>query len=205
MPKPANKPIIAVDVDDVIVSEAEFVIEYSNKHWGHSLSIDDYRENWSEMWQAGHEEVERRADILHAPGVVQHYRILDDAQDALKRLSNNYKMVILTSRRRIVRDETLAWLADNFEEIFEEVHFTGFWDIPGRGGHSLTKADLSKQIGANYLIDDQPKHCFAAAEAGIRALLFGDYAASRQLELPDSVVRCKDWQTVLEYFEHERG
>lgn len=202
MPKAAAKKTIAVDVDDVIVGEAEFIVEYSNRHWGHNLSLDDYREHWAEMWGVEQDEVERRADILHSPEIINNYRILEDAQGVLKKLSGRFELVILTSRRLMVREDTLKWLADNFAGIFKEVHFTGFWDDPfGQDRHLLTKAELSRQIGADYLIDDQPKHCFSAAEAGIESILFGDYAASRELKLPPRVTRCKNWQEVLEYFD----
>jgi 5'(3')-deoxyribonucleotidase len=205
MPKPANKPIIAVDIDDVIVSEAEFVVDYSNKHWGHSLSLEDYSEHWGKMWKVGAEEVERRADMLHAPGMIRKYSLLEDAHYALIELSKKFRLIILTSRRKIVEGETKEWLNENFGDIFEKVHFTGFWDTISSDSHLLTKADLVQELEVDYLIDDQPKHCFGAAEHGVQAVLFGDYAESRDLDLPDGVTRCKNWQEVLRYFENEKG
>ena len=200
MPKTASKLVIAVDIDDVIVAEAEFIVEYSNKYWGHALSIDDYKEHWSDMWQVDHAETERRADILHSPGMVTNYLMIENAHQALEELAKNFRLVILTSRRKVVKEETLNWLSNNFAGLFDEVHFTGFWDSINQGSHLLTKADLTKAIGAQYLIDDQPKHCFAAAEAGVKAVLFGNGAESRNLKLPEGVTRCKNWQEVLEYF-----
>jgi 5'(3')-deoxyribonucleotidase len=203
--KPANKPIIAVDIDDVIVAEAEFIVEYSNRHWGHSLSLEDYREHWGSMWQVGIGEVERRADILHAPGIIRKYRILEDAHYALNALSKNFRLIILTSRRKMVEQETREWLKENFGDVFEKIYFTGFWDNITDNSHLLTKADLSRELNVGYLIDDQPKHCFGAAAHGIKAILFGDYAESRHLEPPEGVTRCSNWQEVLEYFENEKG
>jgi uncharacterized HAD superfamily protein len=198
------KQTIAVDVDDVLAAEAEFVIAYSNKHWDHELTLEDYQENWGEMWNVDIDEVERRAAKLHMPGLVTSYRLMEGASDALRILKENYKLVILTSRRDVVRDETLAWLNDVFADVFSEVHFTGFWDTISEESHLLTKGELAKQIGADFLIDDQPKHCFAAAEAGVESLLFGDYAQSRNLTLPKGVTRCKNWGEVLEYFDGRR-
>jgi uncharacterized HAD superfamily protein len=203
MPKIANKPTIAVDIDDVIVSEAEFIVEYSNKHWGHSLSLDDYREHWDDMWKVGTEEVERRADILHSSGIIQQYRILEDAHHGLKKLSKRFRLIILTSRRKTVQEETKEWLQENFGDVFENIHFTGFWDTITPDSHLLSKADISRDLDVSYLIDDQAKHCFGAAKHGIQAILFGDYAASRHLDLPEGVIRCKNWQEVLEYFNEK--
>ena len=201
MPKPVNKKTIAIDIDDTMVAEAEFIIDYSNKHWGHNLSLDDYNEHWGEMWQLDHEATERRADILHTPGMVSNFRILDDVHHALEQLSKNYRLVILTSRRKKIKQETLEWLAQNFGDVFSEVHFTGFWDTKDPTAHLMTKAELSRAIGADYLIDDQPRHCIGAANAGVKSILFGDYAQSKGIKLPKGVIRCKNWQGVLEYFD----
>jgi uncharacterized HAD superfamily protein len=65
----------------------------------------------------------------------------------------------------------------------------------------MTKTKILAEIGANYLIDDQPKHCIAAAEAGITALLFGDYKWNKDIELKTNMVRVKNWQEVTEYFD----
>jgi uncharacterized HAD superfamily protein len=196
-----KKPVIAVDIDDVLAAEAEFIVAYSNKRWGHDLTAADYAEDWEAMWNVGREEVERRAAELHQPGIQNSYRLLDGAKEALETLKLRYKLIILTSRREILKDETLKWVNDLFAGVFEEVHFTGFWDSLKPDRHLLTKAELAKQIGASYLIDDQPKHCFAAAGVGVKAILFGDYIQTRDLKLPNNVTRCKDWPAVLEYFD----
>lgn len=196
-----SKQVIAVDIDDVLAAEAEFVVTYSNKQWGHELTLEDYQENWGAMWGVDIAEVERRAAELHQPGIQAAYRLMDGAVDALQRLSKRYKLVILTSRRQIQKDETLTWLNDVFGGVFEEVHFTGFWDTISATSHLLTKGELASQIGADYLIDDQAKHCVAAASVGIQSILFGDYAHGRHLKLPAAVTRCRDWLEVLDYFD----
>lgn len=199
-----SKKMIAVDFDDVILAEAEFVVEYSNQHWGYNFTLEDYRENWQEMWglEAG-EELEARAEALHAPGIQVSYDLIEGAETALKRLAKRYNLVVLTSRRGMVADETLEWIDKNLPDIFTGVHFTGFYEDGVANGHRHTKGVMAREIGTDYLIDDQPKHCFAAAEEGIKALLFGDYAVSRNLKLPKGVTRCTDWAAVVDYFEWE--
>lgn len=196
-----SKKIIAVDVDDVLAKEAEFVIAYSNRVWGHTLSLDDYSEDWTQLWQVDRVETERRVQELHKPGIVSSYELLEDGHEVLKTLTKKYKLIIITSRRSRVKSETLKWLQENFGDVFDEVHFSGIYEGSREGAHLLTKTDLCVELGVNYLIDDQPKHCFGAAGAGIDALLYGDYAVSRDLELPARVTRCKDWQAVKEYFD----
>lgn len=197
-----DKPIIAVDIDDVLAAEAEFVIEYSNAEWGHKLTLDDYTEHWA-FWgyENTHPEFERRAAKLHEPGIVSQYRIIPDSMGVLQKLTRDYEIIIVTSRRKRVEEETHRWLAQHFPGIFSEVVLTGFWDdIERADRHLLSKGSLLKDKQVSYVIDDQPKHCLSAAEHGIHAVLFGDYAESKAIELPDGVVRCKDWREVGEYF-----
>jgi hypothetical protein len=60
-----------------------------------------------------------------------------------------------------------------------------------------TKAELCREIGAEYLIDDQIKHCAGAARAGLKAVLFG---RSPGAALPAGVTRAAHWDEVAEYF-----
>jgi len=194
-----KKPTIAVDLDDVLSANVEGFIKYSNKRWGTHLTIDDYDENWAKVWQLDHKETNRRADDFHASGVVSGYRHFQEAETILKHLAKNYKLVIVTSRRQSISRETKDWITHFFPNLFLEVHFSGFYDDGAHGIHE-TKAELVKQINADFLIDDQPKHCFAAAEAGIESILFGEYPWNRNAKLLKGVTRCKDWPTVQEYF-----
>jgi uncharacterized HAD superfamily protein len=126
--------------------------------------------------------------------------MLENAHYALKELNKDFRLIVLTSRRKVVEEETRQWLGESFGDIFDGIHFTGFWDTITNESHLLSKADLTRDLGVSYLIDDQPKHCFGAAEHGVKAILFGDLAESKHVELPKRVVRCKNWQEVLEYF-----
>ena len=196
-----KKPIIAVDVDDVLAAEAEFVIAYCNEVWGLDLTLEDYSEAWNTMWQVDVAELERRAAELHQPGIVSKYRLLADSHTVLKKLSDSYELIVVTSRRKVVEGETKAWLDTHFPGIFSKVVLTGFWDNPEVvDRHLLSKGSLLRDHEASYLIDDQPKHCLSAVEHGVQAILFGDYAENRSVTIPTGVTRCNDWQAVGEYF-----
>ena len=47
----STRQIIAIDIDDVLAESAKVFIEYSNNTWGTSLTVGDYIEDWSKMWQ----------------------------------------------------------------------------------------------------------------------------------------------------------
>lgn len=191
---------IAVDLDDVLSAGAQGFVDFSNKRWGTNLTVDDFTERWAEIWEVDLEEEKRRAHIVYDSGIMRRYKRLDRALPVLTKLSETYKLVVLTSRVRRIEKDTMEWLDKHFPGIFTEVHFAGFYDELTSDSHTYTKAEISREIGADYLIDDQLKHCFAAASAGIEAILFGDYSWNRTEELPAKVTRVKNWQEVGEYF-----
>lgn len=198
-----KKKTIAVDIDDVLALGAYGFVKFSNETWGTNLTVEDYDERWAIMWQVDHEEEKKRAQEIYQSGIVEHFGHFEEAVDVLLYLKKRYKLVITTSRVHKVKDYTIRWIEKNFKDIFEEIHLAGLYDKLTPNSHRLTKADLVKSIGANYLIDDHPKHCNAAAGVGIKAFLFGDYRWNRDEKIASGVQRVKDWQEVLEYFENE--
>jgi uncharacterized HAD superfamily protein len=193
---------IAIDIDDVLATSAASWVAYSNEQWGTHLTVEDYQEDWATMWGIEHDEMRKRADHLFANGVVATFPPYTEAKAVLERLSRQYKLVITSSRNSITRQDTLDWLNRHFSDVFSEIHLAGIYDTGNPDAHKVTKRELLQQIGADYLIDDQPKHCLAAAEAGIQTILFGDYAWSRGIGvLPAGVTRCNNWAAVQEYFD----
>jgi 5'(3')-deoxyribonucleotidase len=207
-PKPGSKKIIAVDVDDVLAANAEGFAEFSNSRWGTQLTPDDYTEHWAEIWGISQEETEeRRQEIIRAKVFTKH-RFFDEAKPVLRKLSRHFDLVVVSSRGQLVQKDTVDWLKEEYGEIFSALHFADMWDrydLKLEERLKGTKTDILVKIGAAYLIDDQPKHCLAAAEAGITAVLYGDYKWNRDTKLLRNMVRAKNWKEVLEYFEHEAG
>lgn len=198
-----QKPIIAVDVDDVLSKSSQGFIDFSNKTWGHSLTRDDYSEDWTKVWGTPLDITRERADYLHDAGMFAELSYFADALPVLTKLKIRYTLVVATSRRSSIESLSQEWLHRHYSGIFEGVFFTGIYD--GKlGKHedhlARTKNDLLQEIGADYLIDDQLKHCFAAGDHGVEAILFGDYRWNQSVELPQHVTRCTDWKAVEEYF-----
>lgn len=199
------KPIIAVDIDDVLAVSAAAWVAYSNKIWGHQLAVDDYDEDWAKMWQVDFEEGRRRAHHLHTtPGIIASFEHDAAAQEVLNKLAKQYELVITTSRNSLLQNETIEWLDRHFNGVFSDVHFAGIYDTLHPDAPNRTKGDLIRKVGADYLIDDQPKHCFAVAEQGCTAVLFGSYSWNRDVALPAGVIRCLDWVAVGQYFDAKR-
>ena len=197
-----SKKLIAIDVDDVLAAAAPALVAFSNERWGTHLTIDDVSEHWADMWQIDLSETARRFDAYVASGIIKTYESMDAARETLLTLKKRYRLAVVTSRSRSLEADTVAWLEQHFAGVFSEVHFSGIYEA-GLSEETVlhTKAAVFQRIGASYVVDDQLKHCLAAAEVGIPTVLFGDYKWNRQKTLPKLVTRCKDWATVREYFD----
>lgn len=195
-----SKPIIAIDLDDVLADSAAEFVTFGNKLLGVDLSVEDYNEHFATMWSVDEEEAEKIALEFHASGISAHYLHKEEAVEVLRNLAERYELVIMTSRRQVLEKMTLDWLDKHYKGIFSKVYFTGIWEGEGDNKASLTKASLCKEINAQFLIDDQPKHCLGVAEVGIETLLFGDYPWNRQIKDQPRVTRVASWPAVEEYF-----
>lgn len=196
-----SKPIIAIDIDDVLADNASGFVAFSNQRWGTNLTPEDYTEHWAEMWQIDETETERRAEEFHSAAVITGYSHDEAALPVLQWLRERYELIIVTSRRRSIETETKAWINQHYAGIFSSINFAGIWDGPWTTASKYrTKADICQSLGADYLIDDQLKHCQAVANCGGKSLLFGTYQWNLSDALPDGVIRVADWSAVEAYF-----
>lgn len=195
----SNK-IIAVVIDDVLALSVEQVIEYSNRNWKTSLTIAEFHENLTEMWGLSMADAEARWQQYLASGAMSRIKPHPGALGVLQKLKERFILVPLTSRRDHLKAMTQDWVTQYMQDVLEPVRTVGIaWGIDPHAW-KVTKASAVVEIGADYLIDDQTKHCLAVAETGKTAILFGDYPWNRMDNLPMGVVRCADWPAVEEYF-----
>lgn len=196
-----KKPIIAVDIDDTLGPTTEGWVAFSNERWGHNLTVEDYDEDWGKMWGVDHEETLRRIPDMYTSGVVESLTHDPEAVRVLSALATRYDLVVTTSRHSNFAEATRIWIEQYYKGIFKDIHLAGIYDNFSADAVRRTKGDLITAIGADFLIDDQPKHCLAVAAQGKTGILFGDYAWNRQFEPTAGVVRCVDWQAVEAYFD----
>jgi 5'(3')-deoxyribonucleotidase len=200
-----SKPIIAVDLDDVLGNENHAMMHFMNQHYGYTHTPEDYNVTgeygpyWWKIWGVDEAEGLKRYEEFVAAKVAYEV-VLEPLPGAIKVLSHlkkSYDLVIITSRPAPLLEVTERWLEEHYPKLFDGVHFVKLW----AEGKKVTKAEIGKALGARYLIDDSAEHCTFAQESGIQALLFGDYGWNRAVSLPAGVVRVGDWLAVQEYFD----
>lgn len=203
---PKNKKVIAVDLDEVLSTQLETIRLFNNKHYGSSHTPEDYTieapywRYFESVWQVDDAEGDRRVEHYISSGGLSDQGTVPGAIEAIKKLKRRFKLVIVTNRLQSHADETHRWLNRHFSKIFDDVRFTSVWGDKG----SSAKAKISKDIGADYFIDDNLNHCLAVAEEEITCLLFGEYGWNREEVKNKKIIRVKNWDEVLEYFDAGR-
>nr|XP_016509866.1 PREDICTED: uncharacterized protein LOC107827283 isoform X2 [Nicotiana tabacum] len=96
------------------------------------------------------------------------------ARQALHKMSRFCNLSIVTSRQNAIKDHTIEWIERHYPGLFQDMHFGNHFAL---NGQSIAKSDICRSLGANVLIDDNPRYAIECAEAGIKVLLF-DYENS---------------------------
>lgn len=198
-----KKPIIAVDIDDVLADSTESLRMAVNARLGVDLQPHHYRipgEYWGyydSVWQANGIGGRVTLDELD-PQMKEdqgHVQPMPDARKVLVRLQTCYDLVIVSARSLQWYDATIVWLETQLPGLFNQVVFAdGLTGLQQR-----SKGKLCKEIGAQWLIDDNVDHAQTALDEGMSVVVFGEYGWHAK-GIPDGAVPCKNWQEIGEYF-----
>lgn len=195
MGSPTGKPVIAVDVDDVLVPHADHLIGFLNRTFHSNISLDRFFSFEEIVELAGGNErelVEQTRlflDSIEFTGIGP----VAEAVQVIERLKTRYGLVIVTARPLVIEAMTRRWLEEHFPASFDSAHFVNLdWDW-GRG-HRTSKMEVCRAAGASILIDDSSFQIEEAVANGMQGLLFGDYPWNAHL--PEGATRVGDWPEV---------
>lgn len=197
----SSRPVIAVDIDDVLALSVDKFIEWSNDRFQTEIKFDEYIEDWSLLWDISQAETTVRVNQMYKEGIPAQYSHVGEAVEVLNKLKSDYELIVATARRSAEHMITRNWIKKHYPAVFKDVHFAGIWDEITEHSPKKTKARLCKELGVDYLIDDQVKHCVGANGVGVKALLYGDYPWNRDADLPKGVERVFSWKEIEDYFE----
>ncbi len=189
---------IAIDIDEVLALHNEHLVPLYNTIYNANHTIDEYTTDaWPVVWGVSGDEAEKRAVFLHEQRFHRQLQPIPGALDAIKKLKQKHRLVVVTARRRMIIDDTIDWIAEHFPDVFDDIRFLHMFEDEAH----KTKAEICTSLGADILIDDSVSHVTTMAECGKQAVLFGDYVWNQLDELPVGVVRLANWQSVLEHFD----
>ena len=193
-----KKRLIAIDLDDVVADFCPAFCDFAGEKWGNVVTRETYTEDWGVLFGADADEWQRRVDELmgHAEFYL-NLRAVPGAREALEKIRKKFDVVAVTSRCKIAKDATEAWVERYLPGLVDEVFFPELYKNLDAYSHKKTKGSFCKELGACCLIDDQPKHCVGVMEEGMKAVLFGDYGWNRDEKVSGDIMRAKNWDEVL--------
>jgi len=194
-----TKPIIAIDIDDVLVDSATATLAAYNAAWGTTATLADYYTKPDPLvWRTDNmQEVVERVHVYQASPAFFELLPIQEAIAGMRQLAKHYELHAVTGRWDLIMEPTQLWLDQHFPETFASLTSVNFF----HSDKSRSKGDICLELGASYLIDDHLKHCVSVADAGLEAVLFGNYPWNAADELPAGITRCDSWTDVLEYFD----
>jgi 5'(3')-deoxyribonucleotidase len=193
------KPVIAVDIDEVLMPHFVDLKNYYNRTYGTKLTMAHNHSRDHDIWGAhSYGEVMVRLEKFFATGALEHSLPFASAAPAIKTLGDTYNLYVITSRPHSLHATTRKWLEDHFADLFTGVYFADYGATST--GSAKVKAAAISELNANFLIDDNPDDLTAAADLGIRGVLFGKYPWNRGYRLPQDTFQAKNWPEVVAFF-----
>ncbi|HSX05076.1 MAG TPA: hypothetical protein VLF69_01240 [Candidatus Saccharimonadales bacterium] len=203
-----DKPIVAVDIDEVLVPRAPLILRYLNQRFGGDSLLENMQGEsffgFVVSCFGGQAMPEELSSIIEDYLVSDEYRAVEPiagAVDDVTTLAQSHRLWILSTRPKSQHPSTYKWLDQYFPGRFEKVvlineGYFGFNDTKG-----FSKASFCAENDCGLLIDDRLTACKEMAEELLEAVLFGNCPWNQADSLPGGVVRCDDWPAVLEYFD----
>jgi 5'(3')-deoxyribonucleotidase len=193
---PMKKPVIAVDIDDVLVDTAAKLLDDYNRKYGTSLTKHHYYKKDVEPLGVTDYAIaaERLAKYHTSPDFLEAHPI-PDAIDVIQRLSPHFEFIGVTSRPETIAEPTRAWAKQHFGDAISKIIFTSFVMAAEKDQTPLTKAIACKEIGAVFMIKDHLGHALPVSELGVKVFLI-DQLWNQHDALPENVIRTSGWSDV---------
>lgn len=198
--KQGAKPVLAVDVDEVLFPLAQNFADYHNEHHGTSVKLSDFTQySFENDIGIDVDDFVKRIKAFSDEGFFRSHQPAESIKSALKKLTYTYDLIVITSRWQEWEHDTQLWLDKHFPGLFTEVHFAN--SLTWHRGDKRDKASICQQLDVDVLIDDSLHNAEQVSGVGLQVLLFGDYPWNQADELPENVRRVKDWSEVVEVLQ----
>ncbi|EIW70781.1 hypothetical protein M231_02563 [Tremella mesenterica] len=159
------------------------ICDEANKQYGHNptLTLDDFKYEYycyNRGWSHLKETIKMFQELVQL-GAYERCAPMPGALEALTKLQESHRLMIVTARSEADREVIQAWLDTHTPGIFEKVYFTSTFTNPEDPASlsKTTKAEVIQKIGAHVFVDDSPSNIVGAlrANSSLMGLLFGEY------------------------------
>ncbi|KAI0706061.1 hypothetical protein BC835DRAFT_1311935 [Cytidiella melzeri] len=178
----SDKPLVAVDLDDVLSQTNSSVLQWHNTAYGTNLDPSSiyYYYYWKNPGWGTPEETFRKVEEYYATDSLEKALPIPGALEGLAKLKElGYRLVIVTARQRRELHRSARWVETHYPNIFDDMICTGqSQETLGDANQfvtKLSKADICAKLGAKFLVDDSLENSLKCAthSTPTPVLLFG--------------------------------
>ena len=183
-----SKPVLAIDLDEVLGQFVESICHWHNRRFNTSLtSVDFISDHFSAVpgWGNDAATATKVREFLLGPSgdtnakgpAIEFLAVqpVEGAKEALTKLSTLFDLVVVTARSEEIGVVTRDWLTLHFPNLFSRVILCNSYAADGTHARR-SKGEVCKEIGAVALVDDNVGYCHDAARTVPFAFLFGNYS-----------------------------
>jgi 5'(3')-deoxyribonucleotidase len=120
----ARKPMIAVDLDEVLGEFIPPLLLFHNETYGTGLTKGDFHSyRFSEVWGGTDQETQEKIMAFFSSSHFRDIPVIPKAREVLERLKDSFEFTVVTSRQHAIESQTRQWLNKHFPGIFSGVYF----------------------------------------------------------------------------------
>ncbi len=189
---------IGIDIDDVLV---EFAKGYLNKYEEKYEKKVNFEDIFSfDLWKPlgiSKQEAIDLADSYYDSLEFDNIGVLEGAKSALREISKNYEIFLITSRPIKLKEKTNNFINQHFSGIPLRIIFSN--DFFSQGMKS--KAQICEEEGIKLIIEDNKNYSALCAKKGIKVFLF-DKPWNKNFKRKN-IERVYNWSEILERLKNE--
>jgi len=184
---------IGIDLDDVVFDFISLVLKKYKEIFEKEILFEEVSSFYfSRVFNLSQEKVDLFFKKILIKESVENLELCEFAKEIILELSKNNKIFFITSRVH-AKDGTLESLNKNFSEINFELIFSS---NPYHKNEGKSKGEICKELGINFMIEDDIKHCEECIQKGIKVFLLDKPWNQKYLENED-IIRVKNWNEIL--------
>lgn len=184
---------IGVDIDDVLVSFYNPLMQLLNRKLGTNVGLDEVYDpqKFHDIFKKEKKEIISILKDLPNLGIYEDLKFIEGAELFVKDLLREHEVIFITSRAEDAEEVTRRFLNKHFSGFKFGLEFSSdAWKNKRKEKH-----EICEENNINLMLEDE-KYSLKCAKKGIRVLLL-DKPWNREVE-HKNILRVKNWGEIME-------
>lgn len=184
-------------MDDVLAQLMKSLGNYHNRVYKTQLDFESYTDyKLTTIWQCTEKEMFERVFGFYNSSKLDTVLPMPGAYEGLKKLSQNYELIVITSRPDFIAERSSNWLQKKFPKIKLKTYFTN--QFSPNNNNKITKATVCQKIGVDLMVEDCYEYAQDCANNGITTLLF-ERPWNRNCQETNRIIRVWSWPEIVKF------